>query len=52
MPSGTFKKLRKDYHISFWSMLMMLMLGQSKNIEALVETSREVGLDVNTEKIK
>ena len=44
-------------HISFWFMLMMLILEGSrytieKNAEALIVASKETGLDVNADKTK
>jgi hypothetical protein len=44
-------------HISFWPMLMMLIVEENtdtrkKNTEALLHASMEVGLEVNPEKTK
>jgi hypothetical protein len=45
-------------HISFWLILMMLNLTGdiidtiNKNIETLIDASKEVGLEVNIEKTK
>jgi hypothetical protein len=54
--------IRKEYnqmeHISFWSVLMMLIYWEKrintikKNTEALLDASGEVGLEVNIEKTK
>jgi predicted amino acid-binding ACT domain protein len=62
MLSGRSKKIRKGWnlmeHISSWFMLMMIiLLGENtkiikENREALLEVSREVGLEVHTEKTK
>jgi hypothetical protein len=58
--SGRPKKIRKNWnlmeHISFWSVLTMLICWIKTHImkktEALLEASREVGLEINAEKTK
>jgi hypothetical protein len=49
--------LELNGHISYWSMLMIYLLGGSintikENPETLLEASRDIGLEINAEKTK